>query len=334
MCLAMASAAAEDKSQVAFIREPDAVRDYATDAAVVQRMMDALIIKVTGKSDAAAGWRSLVSPSDRVGIKIATDGGRYFSTHVDVVEAIVNGLERAGVPRGNVVVWDGNEARLAAAGFGKTGRGYRVRPTPPVDGYDEAQYVTASVLGKLIWGDRMFVEKGVQKPWDDPYEEEQLSTTSYLSRVLTQDVTKVINVPVLSDSTHVGVAGCLYNMTVRNVDNWRRFLQQPASGDPYLPELYLDERVRGKVVLHIMDGLIAQYASGPRFEPNYAFHYGALIASRDPVAIDGLARKLIEVWRRQANLPPLAGKAHYLETAEAMGLGHLDGEKIVLEEVR
>ena len=73
-------------------------------------------------------------------------------------------------------------------------------------------------------------------------------------------VTKVINVPVLSDNIYCGLSGALFNMTIQNLDNWRRLVQEPISGDPSIPEAYADPRVGDKVVFQIMDGLIALYA--------------------------------------------------------------------------
>ena len=38
-------------------------------------MVDRLVLAVTGQSDLAAAWNSLVSPNDKVGIKISAAGG-------------------------------------------------------------------------------------------------------------------------------------------------------------------------------------------------------------------------------------------------------------------
>src|SRR5438067_144179 len=82
-------------------------------------------------------------------------------------------------------------------------------------------------------------------------EREQFSNESHWSKTL-GEVTKIINVPVLRSSEQCGVAGCLYNATIPNLDNWRRFLH---ASDPYLCELYRDEHLAPKVVLNILDGL-------------------------------------------------------------------------------
>jgi len=59
--------------------------------------VDRLIIAATGQPDTAQAWRSLVKPEDRVGIKVAAEGGRYFGSHRGIVEAIIRGLEASGI---------------------------------------------------------------------------------------------------------------------------------------------------------------------------------------------------------------------------------------------
>src|SRR4051812_18497078 len=71
---------------------PDAIADYKDDAKVVRRMVERLVLAVTGQTDLAQAWRSLVAPNDKVGIKISAAGGEFFTTHHSIVNAIVEGL--------------------------------------------------------------------------------------------------------------------------------------------------------------------------------------------------------------------------------------------------
>jgi uncharacterized protein (DUF362 family) len=339
-CLFLASTRAEETpaspevaarpvSTVYYAHHLEAVNQFQENPAITRRMVDQLVMAVTGQSSVAGAWRSLVSPKDRVGIKVATAGAPYCSSHVGIVEAIVAGLELAGVPRKQIVVWDRDAENLRAAGFDGRG-GYAVRAIDPPRGYDRAAVFTAPVLGKLIWGDLLFREKVRRADGRRATESDQLSSTSHLATILSRDVTKVINVPVLTEEAGCGVAGALYNMTVPNVDNWRRFLQLDASNTESIASLYADERIAPKVVLHIMDALVAQYAGGPGFQPNYAFEHQTIYASRDPVALDALGLRKIEEWRKPAKLTPVAKRADWLESAEQLGLGNFAAERIVL----
>ena len=316
-------------STIWFAQSADALEQFQENAAVTRRMVDRLVMDVTGQGTVAGAWRTLVSPQDRVGIKVATAGAPYCVSHPGVVEAIVAGLEQAGVPRKKIIVWDRDPETLRSAGF--DGRsGYAVRAIDPPRGYDRAATFTAPVLGKLIWGDLLFREKVRRADGKRASEADQLSSASHFATILTRDVTKIINVPVLTEEAGCGVAGALYNMTVPNVDNWRRFLQLDASNTESIASLYADEHIAPKVVLHIMDALVAQFAGGPGFQPNYAFEHHTLYASRDPVALDALGLRKLEEWRKPAKLAPIGSRAEWLQSAEQLGLGHFAPEKIAL----
>lgn len=294
-------------------------------------MVDALLVAITQQPDVARAWRSLVTPADRVGIKVCATGGRYFASHRGIVEAIVAGLEESGVPRTRIIIWDREVADLRAAGFIAEKGGYQVRGIAPATGYDREAPITAPTLGKLIWGDLLFQDPR-RRGGKRVTESEQLSSTSHVARVVSREITKIINVPVLSDESGCGVAGALYNLTVPNVDNWRRFTQT-ESGPDSIPDLYADEHLGPKVVLTIMDALHPQFASGPRFNPNYAFSWHTIYATKDPVALDAHVLRLLEGWRKEARLPPLGKRAQWIENAAQAGLGNFAEEKIVLRPV-
>ena len=47
-------------------------------------MVNRLVMAATGQPDVARAWASLVSPNDKIGIKISAAGGELFTTHHDV----------------------------------------------------------------------------------------------------------------------------------------------------------------------------------------------------------------------------------------------------------
>lgn len=342
------------RSLVVSVRDDASVTGLRPDSGRVRAMVNRAVTAVTGQPDAASAWRSLVKPSDVVGIKIAAAGGPIGATRKPVVAAIIDGLIAAGVPRSQIVVWDRDEDELRAAGYlgPRASIGATVRPIT-ARSYDRSVAFTAAVLGKLIWGDLDFVASSplastlpsAPLPLGDPYrtgprpaiaDDGKMSDVSYFATILTKDVTKIINVPTMTDSVFAGVAGCLYNMTLPNIDNWRRFtfLKNPGSSaprntsDPYLAEIYSDPVIAPRVVLNIMDGLVAQIAGGPEFQPNYCRPHATIYASRDPVALDLIALRTIEQWREAARLPPVTEAAGYLWSAEQIKLGHATLDKI------
>ena len=364
------------RSTVYAVHDATVVERYSVSPPRVRVMVDRLVASATGQPDAAHAWRSLVAPTDVVGIKIAAARGAAAPSHRAVIAAIVEGLIAAGHPRDRILVWDRSADELRLAGFlPERGSNESVFLCPvtgiePRTGYDPKAVYTVPALGKLIWGDLLFqgvsplaaaiaaqkegtssateAAGGAEPPATPPKSgarvpprqriipgsaPDNLSDTSHLCTVLTKRVTKVINVPTMSDSVFAGVAGALYNVTIPDVDNWRRLTGEPRWGIPSIIDLYADPRIGGRVVLNIMDGLLAQYAGGPGFQPLYSRHHCTIYASKDPVAIDAVALRYLELWRAQRDLPALGKSADHIRAAAAAGLGNFAAEKIDLRTV-
>jgi uncharacterized protein (DUF362 family) len=92
--------------------------------------------------------------------------------------------------------------------------------------------------------------------------------------------------------------------------------------------------LREKLALNIMDGLIAGYAGGPGFKPQYSWNDGALYFSTDPVAIDSLCLEAIDARRREAKVTVAGPQASHIATASRLGLGQSDRARIDLSEIK
>ncbi len=302
-------------------RDPAAIKEYRTNPAVVRGMVNRLVLAVTGQHDAARAWGSLVSPDDKIGIKISAAGGELFTTHRDIVNAVVDGLVAAGHARNSIIVWDRSLGGIKDAGYRPDAEGYQIKSIAPRDGYDPKAMFTAPLGGKLIWGDLEFrTDRGTVPLLSD---QDTTSDDSHFARILSSEVTKIINIPVMSDSATCGIAGCLYNMTLPNIDNWRRF-SSSRWGNTAIAEIYRMPIVGQKVVLNIMDGLVAQYAGAPRPEPNFAVHHATILASKDPVAIDALTVRQLEEWRAKARFAPIAPLAQHVQAAGQLRIGNAE----------
>ena len=329
--LAQGQQPAPTPSIVYAVRNPDSIKQYKTNPHIVREMVNRLVMAVTGQSDVAKAWGSLVSPGERVGIKISAAGGELFTTHHDIVNAIVDGLAAAGHPRSSIIVWDRSLGGIKEAGYRPSVDGYQVKAIAPHDGYDAKAMQSAALAGKLVWGDFEYVgDIGKMPLFADA---EATSNVSHFSKLIASDVDKVINVPVMSVSETNGIAGCIYNMTIPNIDNWRRFAQGSRFGSGSLAEIYANPLIAKKVVFNLMDGLMAQYAGGPQPQPNYAVHHGTLYASRDPVALDAIALKLLEEWRKRGSLRPVGPVAAYIDVASELGLGNSASNRIEVRNI-
>lgn len=327
-------------AQEAFVPTPISTCYYALDPravgpglepnpAVVKLMVDSLVLATTGAPDIVSAWKSLVEPEDVVGIKVAAAPGTLGGTHPVVVEAVAAGLRQAGIPANRILVWDRDRSELIAAGYRTDSPNYQLRWIDPATGYDRDAIITAPVLGRLIWGDSKFGQKDANARLEDLLASgDQLSSTSHFAKVLSSEVTKVINIPSMCDSFFTGINGALANMTIPNIDNWRRFTRPPQYGDPWVAEIYADPQIFNKVVLTIMDGLRIQYAGGPNPNPNFVEAYFTIYASKDPVAIDATALSHINEYRLVNHLPEIKEISGHVQSAQDLGIGVAAIERI------
>jgi len=312
------------------VHDPDAIRDYKAKPRVVREMVNRLVLAATGQSDVAKAWATLVSPDDKIGIKISAAGGELFTTHHDVVDAIVDGLVAAGHARNSIIVWDRSLGGIKDAGYRSGINGYQLKAIEARNGYDPKATFSAPLIGKLIWGDFDYrSDKEIVMLSDT----ENTSNVSHFSKIISTEVTKIINVPVMSISETNGIAGCIYNATIPNFDNWRRFAQGSRFGAESLAEIYSNPLIAKKVVFNLMDGLLAQYAGGPQPQPNYALHHATLYASKDPVALDAIALRNLEQWRARASLPPIGSTAAYVDFASQLNLGNSAPNRIEIRNI-
>ena len=322
---------APTRSIVYSVHDSAAIKDYKVNPRIVREMVNRLVLAATGQPNVGQAWASLVSPNDKVGIKISAAGGELFTTHYEIVNAIVDGLAAAGHPRGSIIVWDRSLGGTREAGYRPGGDGYQLKAIAPRDGYDPKAVLSAPLIEKLVWGDlEYFGDMGKMPMLSDT---ENTSNLSHFSKIISSEVNKIINVPVMSISETNGIAGCIYNMTIPNIDNWRRFAQGSRFGAESLAEIYSNPIIAKKVVFNLMDGLIAQYAGGPAPQPNYAIHHATLYASKDPVALDAVALRYFEQWRSRASLPPISPLAAYVDYAGQIGLGNASQNRIEVKNI-
>jgi len=326
---ARAADAGPARARIVRATDPRAVRLLTADANRVRPLFNAALLKHTGAPRVASAWKKIVLPSDRVGIKIYTGSGPVMATRLSLVETVIDGLEQAGVSRSRIVVFDRYAPQMEAAGYtpGKRSDGVTITATVPMAGYDPKVLVDCGIPGKLIWSDLKFNEEA-------PEIDEQLSTESHFSRILTQRVDKVINIPVLITDPDLGLYGCQLNASLAMVDNNRRFRRDNAIRDDAITQLFAAPIIKKKCVLHILDALIAQYAGGPEFDAAFSAPLQTLFVGNDAVAIDTLAARWINNQRPRFEIAPLKTQISYLPAASSAGLGVSDLERMDILDVR
>src|SRR5204863_8795042 len=174
-------------------------------------------------------------------------------------------------------------------------------------------------LGTPVWGDLEFGRTG-----------EGIGRKSYVTKLLTRDITKIINITPMLNHNQASVAGNLYGLAMSSVDNVGRFESDADRLATAVPEIYAMTNLSDHVVLNITDALICQYEGGERGLLHYSATLNELRFSRDPVALDVLSLAELERQRRAAHAPELKPNLTLYEIAALLELGVNDPKRIDL----
>ena len=284
---------------------------------VVSEMIDQAMMKLTGLDSAKEAWKDFVLPNDIVGIKINPLAGKQLSTHRIIVDKIIDGLYGAGVLKNQIIVWDRFEKHLIDAGY-------------EINQSDEDVRVFASDSPNVGYDDEVYYE--TEK--DVEVRRENGSTRSRYTKIVSQEVTVIINVPVMKHHGITGVSACLKNLAFGSVDNTLRFHSNPLNCDPAISDIFAHAVIKDKLVLNIVDGLLAAFDGGPTYDPDGTWKYGGIFVSSDPVALDQFVLDTINEKRQEVNLDKITRLAKYISSSWRAGLGTNDSDEMDYQEVK
>jgi uncharacterized protein (DUF362 family) len=142
-------------------------------------------------------------------------------------------------------------------------------------GYDPATYVEADLFGEE-------------------------DTRSNLMRLVSEKLTKIINIPNMKDHGATGVTGCLKNIAYGSFSNVARtHVNGKSHTYSFVPTLASVEPLRSRTVLQIMDGMRGVWHGGPFARTKrYVFYPKQIMFGTDPVAIDRLLLDIIDDKRK------------------------------------
>jgi hypothetical protein len=256
----------------------------------IELMVDRGITNLTGKSTVRAAWNSLVSTNDTVGLKVFSSPGLNSGTRPAVVAAIVRDLIASGVPPRKIIVWDKLASDLRNAGYFDFEQRFGIRVEGALQaGFDTNQFYATALLGTLIWSDYEFGKTGTG-----------IGRNSYVSKLVSKEITKIINITPLLHHNLMGVSGNLYSLALGSVDNTLRFEKESDALARAVPEIYALPVLGDRVVLNVVDALMCQYEGQQRGLLHYSTVLNQLWFSRDPVALDVLSLREINHERELA----------------------------------
>jgi hypothetical protein len=350
------------RGQVVEVRHPTIVRPPAQiNPQAVRVMLAQAMCELTGTAHADDAWRQLFGPGDVVGLKVNPVGVSLrsgvvgaISSHALVV-AIVRGLKSAGVASRDIILFDRYAREFIDAGYadlirepdllgcrwltaGTEYSGTQVN----IDGVERPRsaYSPDLLRGVVGYDPNVFVALGYASPEHHPKDDRRFR--SHVTRIVSQMVNKIINVPVLKDHRSAGVTLALKNLSHGLHNNVARsHLAGIAHGQPdlgdytalgpnqcntFIPHLVQQPLIRSTVVLHILDGLVGVYEGGPgTWNATWAtWNRGSLLVATDPVALDWVGWQIIDAERRRRGWPMVAemGRTQSVRAFELAGVGH------------
>ena len=309
---------------------------------VVREMMARGMRALTGARTTRDAWRRFFVPSDIVGLKVNCGGYPHCVSAYEIVAEIVRQLTGLGIPAKQIYVYERFQNQMDEVNYAPhLPPGVQLvaaeRANRNVDnaGYDPAVYLEADLFGE-----------------DD--------TRSNMMRLVSQRLTKIINIPNMKDHGATGVTGCLKNIAYGSFSNVAR-THQGGKSHTYsvVGTLASIEPLRSRTVLQIMDGLRGVWHGGPFARTTrYVFYPRQIMFGTDPVAIDRLLLDIIEkerrahgaisIWDRSpASLKVDDGRARdadpnvniiirepgHVEFAATLGLGTYDRARIKVQNV-
>jgi hypothetical protein len=260
--------------------------DVETSAAndeVVREMMARGMCALTGKKTALEAWKQFVVPADVVGIKVNCGGYPWCVSAYEIVAEIVRQLGAAGVPPTQVYVYERFQNQLDNVNYAPhLPEGVTIVAAETANrradnrGYDPATYVEADLFGEE-------------------------DTRSNMMKLVSQKLTKVINVPNMKDHGATGATGCLKNIAYGSFSNVARTHYRGKSHTySFVGTLASVEPLRSRTVLQIMDGLRGVWHGGPFARTRkYVFYPKQILFGTDPVAIDRLLLDIIDDERKR-----------------------------------
>ncbi len=326
--------------KVVEVADPQATADGTADALKVKAMFENGLSALTGRNPKKS-FSLFFSRRDIVGIKVNPVGAGIISTHLEVVDAVVDWLLSNGMKKEALVIWDRFDYMLTDAGFTpERYPGIRIEGLQTMD--EAAAEGETADNSKWLKSDGTHVSAGlfdmnvyywadVEGPKDDmAYLNQHVfnGKYSYFGKLLTERLTKIINIPVFKNTGN-GISMATKNMGYGSICNTNR-LHRPLFFD-VCTEVMAFPAVRDKLVLNITDGLTGQYDGGPGANAQFAYPLNTLFLATDPFALDRICHDRMVAKRKEmgikVNENPIF--TDYLRYAETLGIGIGSPEKIV-----
>jgi hypothetical protein len=249
---------------------------------VVREMMARGMRQLTGAATPLDAWRQFFAPGDVVGIKVNCGGHPWVVSDHGLVAETIRQLMAVGVPAENIYIYERFQNQMDSVNYAPhVPAGVKIVAAESANrrvdnrGYDPATYVEADLFGEE-------------------------DTRSNMMRLVSEKLTKIINIPNVKDHGATGATGCLKNIAYGSFSNVARTHHNGVSHTKtFVGTLASVEPLRSRTVLQIMDGIRGVWHAGPFARTRkYVFYPRKIFFGTDPVAIDRLLLDIIDDKRK------------------------------------
>ena len=324
--------------KVVKVTNENAVTDTGFDTATIHKMFEKGLTQLSG-SGMKQTFEMLFKADDIIGIKVNPVGAGLISTRLEVVDAVIHWLKDNNIPDKHIIIWDRFDYMLKDAGFTKERypgievEGLQTMDEAAAEGKsdDNSKWLDANGnhISLPLFDQYVYYYADVEAPQDLNYLNQHVVNTkySYFGKLLTQKLTKIINVPVFKNTGN-GISMATKNIGYAAICNTGR-LHQPLFFD-VCTEVLAFPCVRDKLVLNITDGLRGQYDGGPGPNAGFVYDYNTLFFATDPIALDMTCHNILLEKRKSMNISVNENPrfTDYLRYAQELKLGIADVEKI------
>lgn len=288
------------------------------------------MLNLTSAATLREAWLQFVNPGEMIGLKVNPVAGKPLSTSHAVTKSIIKQLEEAGIPRENLVIWDRREMQLHETGYtSENYPGIKIMGTEQQD--EEGGFYDKD---GVLYGEKMIDKDWYY--WADCEEEYDAYTLpymvnsgkySYFTKIVTQEVDKIINVPILKNAGPT-VTLCMKNLGYGAITNTARLHKQLWADTS--AEVCAFPPLRDKVVLNIVDGLKGCFEGGPGANPQFFCNYNTILLGSDPVAVDRIGYGIVIKKRIEEGVQEeeLERGRKFMEMAQDLQLGIADPDQI------
>jgi len=288
------------KTRVAVIRSQNVWKGIRPDTMVIKEMLNEGVRFLADSTDTVNSWKSFFSSRDRIAMKVNPIARQTGSTKPELCNALASAIhENTNAAISDMMIFDVSGDDLKGAGFIQAAGPHQISVRQTED-YSE-----------------IFRVNGVE---------------ARISRIITDECSALINVPLLKTHKSAGLSAAMKNhygsipkSMVR--DDKYRFHKDRFKNIAFLNFM---QPIIDKQRLIVVDGLEAQFDGGPRGDPRFQWRFNGVIMGTDPVAVDTVCLSIINDRRLEKGFAPLS--LEYLDWARKQGVGtNLSGEIAVYE---